>query len=141
MNKKQKKIIVIISLLILVTLIFLKTEKVYSPKNTENFNKETLIPEEKSTISTTIIIDKETLHLSSIEGKSLYNILLNEKEKNNFSFSGKEYASMGFFTTDIGTLHSTKDHYLMYYINGKEAQVGISSYIPKNGDVIEWKLK
>jgi hypothetical protein len=29
----------------------------------------------------------------------------------------------------------------MYYINGKEAEIGISSYIPKNGDMIEWKLK
>jgi len=30
---------------------------------------------------------------------------------------------------------------LLYYINGKEASVGVSTYKPKNGDIIEWKLK
>lgn len=95
----------------------------------------------ESVISSTLIIDKTTLNLTSAPGTSLYDILLKEKENNSLSFSGKEYPGMGFFTTDIGTLHSTKDHYLMYYVNGKEAEVGISFYFPQNGDVIEWKLK
>jgi hypothetical protein len=86
-------------------------------------------------------VAEETLNPTFTQGESLYNILLKEKEANKISFSGKEYSGMGFFMTDIGTLHSTKDHYLMYYINGKEAEIGISSYFPQNGDVIEWKLK
>ena len=29
----------------------------------------------------------------------------------------------------------------MYYINDKEASLGVSSYTVKEGDIIEWKLK
>ncbi len=141
MNKKQKNIALVICLVVLAFLIFLKIEKAYSPENTNSANKEIPASQVTQTVLSTIIVDKEILHLTSIQGESLYSILLKEKENNNFSFSGKEYPGMGFFTTDIGILHSTKDHYLMYYINGKEAEVGISSYVPKNGDIIEWKLK
>ena len=139
MDKKQKKVLLVVCLVvILVFLIFLETGNINFYKNT---NEKVAPLQPESLISSTVIIGKETLHLTFAPGKSLYDILLKEKENNTLSFSGKEYPSMGFFTTDIGTLHSTKDHYLMYYINGKEAEVGISSYFPKNGDVIEWKLK
>jgi hypothetical protein len=138
MPKKQKYIVLIVCLVILAFIIFLKAEKAYSPQNN---NKGVLPPQTENMLSATVVIDKETLPLTFTQGESLYNILLKEKEKNNLSFSGKDYPGMGFFTTDIGTLQSNKDHYLMYYINGKEAEVGISSYLPQNGDVIEWKLK
>jgi len=71
----------------------------------------------------------------------LYDALVREKDKGNIDFSGKNYPGLGFFVTDIGTLHSGNGKNLIYYINGKEATVGVSSYALKDGDVIEWKLE
>jgi hypothetical protein len=139
MHKKQKYIVLIVCLVIVLAFaVFLRTRGISSLKN---INEKVFSTQSESVISSTLIVDKETFQLTSTQGESLYDMLLKEKESNTLSFSGKEYAGMGFFTTDIGTLHSTKDHYLMYYVNGKEGEVGISSYFPKNGDVIEWKLK
>jgi hypothetical protein len=28
----------------------------------------------------------------------------------------------------------------MYYINGKSASVGANEYVPKDGDLIEWRF-
>ena len=57
------------------------------------------------------------------------------------TFEGKEYPALGFFVTEINGLKSGGGKNLMYYINGTEASLGVSSYIIKEGDSIEWKLK
>ena len=141
MHKKQKYIVLIVCLAILAFVLFLGVKNLSFPVYSPNVDKNIPAPKTENTFSATVIVGKETLPLTFTQGESLYNILMKEKENNNLSFSGKDYPNMGFFTTDIGTLHSNKDHYLMYYVNGKEAEVGISTYLPQNGDVIEWKLK
>jgi len=95
----------------------------------------------KNTISITIIAGNKTLHTASYAGASLYEALLSAKENRDIMFFGKNYPGLGFFLTDIGSLHSGDGKYLFYYINNKEASVGVSSYTLKDGDVIEWKLK
>lgn len=79
--------------------------------------------------------------LKIVPDKSLYEILQLEENKKLISFKGKEYTGIGFFVTNIGSLDQDDGKYLMYYVNGIEASSGISNYIPKEGDVIEWKLK
>ena len=74
-------------------------------------------------------------------GTSLYDALTEVRKENKIEFSGRDYPGLGFFVTDIGTLHAGDGKYLFYYINGKEASVGVSSYKLKDGDIIEWKLK
>ena len=71
----------------------------------------------------------------------LYDALVQEEKEGRIDFSGKMYPNLGFFVTDIGTLHSGNGKNLIYYINGKEAAVGVSSYKLKDGDIIEWKLE
>jgi len=71
----------------------------------------------------------------------LYDALVREKNEGRINFSGKNYPGLGFFVTDIGSLHAGMGKNLIYYINGKEATVGVSSYTLKDGDVIEWKLE
>ena len=75
------------------------------------------------------------------QGSSLYDALVLAQQNKQIIFSGTSYPSLGFFVTDIGVLHSGNGKNLLYYINGKEAQVGISSYQPKDGDTISWKLE
>ncbi len=137
MFKKQYKIIFIVSIAIFT---FLFTFLI-----SESNLKKTEIPTGpfsiKNTISITVIVGDATLHLVSQAGSSLYEALVSGKNSSYIEFSGKNYSGLGFFMTDIETFHSGDGKYLFYYINGKEASVGVSSYLPKDGDIIEWKLK
>jgi hypothetical protein len=76
-----------------------------------------------------------------ITGGSLLSILTDAQKHGEIVFSGKEYSGLGFFVTEIGSLKQQDGKYLMYSINSKEASVGVSLYVPKNGDVIVWELK
>lgn len=92
-------------------------------------------------ISATIIIDKLILKPSFENGKSLYDVLNMEKEKANLNLVGKNFSGMGFFVSEIGTLKENSDQQLIYFVNNKSPNIGISNYILKDKDVVEWKLK
>lgn len=95
----------------------------------------------KNTENITIIAGEEKVNLSVPADTSFYNALIETKSSGKITFSGKNYPGLGFFVTDIETLHAGDGKDLLYYINGKEATVGVSSYILKDGDVLEWKLE
>ena len=89
--------------------------------------------------SVTVLAGETTIHLQP--NVIFYDALVRAKNAGNITFSGRTYTGLGFFVTDIGTLHSGNGKSLIYYINGKEASVGVSSYTLKDGDVIKWKLE
>ena len=74
-------------------------------------------------------------------GQTLSEVLLSAQKNGSLNVSGTNYPGLGFFVTDVGSLHQGDGKYLVYFINGTEASVGASSYVPKNGDVISWKLQ
>lgn len=127
---KLKKLLKLAVLLFLVAIVifFSYSEKI----NFNDFQKNN---------SVTVSIGKETLNLSIPSNTIFYDALLQAKNAGKIQFSGKNYTGLGFFITDIGSLHSGNGKNLLYYINGKEATVGVSSYTLKNGDIIEWKLE
>ena len=88
-----------------------------------------------------LLLGEETVNFSVTPNTTFHNALLYLKNNGKISFSGKNYPGLGFFVTDIGSLHAGNGKNLLYYINGKEASVGVSSYTLKDGDIIEWKLK
>ena len=88
-----------------------------------------------------LIAESPPVKIDFDAGDTLFAVLQKAKTQNIISFSGYEYPLLGFFVIEIGPLRSGNGKYLIYYINNKEASVGVSSYLPKNGDVIEWKLK
>ncbi|MFA6076813.1 MAG: DUF4430 domain-containing protein [Candidatus Paceibacterota bacterium] len=89
--------------------------------------------------SVTVLAGDTTIYLQP--GIIFYDALIQAKNTGKITFSGKNYPGLGFFVTDIGTLHMGNGKNLLYYVNGKEANVGVSSYTLKEGDVIEWKLE
>jgi len=95
----------------------------------------------QNTEKVTVIFGEEKITLSTPANTTFYDALMKAKNSGAITFSGKNYPSLGFFLTDIGALHSGDGKDLLYYINGKEATVGVSSYILKNGDILEWKLE
>ncbi len=121
------------------------TENVIPQKiQTQNNNlpeQTKIINETPKPISITVDVGDLTLNLSQSAGTTLYDALVQAQKNGQISFSGKEYAGLGFFMTSIGNLTSENGKNLIYYINGKQASVGVSSYTPKDGDVIDWKLE
>ena len=96
---------------------------------------------EENTLSATVLAGESIVKLPFIIGASFYDALMQAKNEGQITFSGKNYLGLGFFVTDIGSLHSGSGKNLLYYINGKQASVGVSSYLLKDGDIIEWKLE
>lgn len=63
-------------------------------------------------------------------------VLLNRYAK----VQAKHY-SFGYFVTSINGVAGNGPKYWTFYVNGKEASVGASSYITKNTDKITWMLQ
>ncbi len=108
--------------------------------NYPSAEKEALSAPKASVISIGMTAGDEAFLLTGKAGASLYDLLL-EKKREVLEFSGKNYPGLGFFVTDIGSLHEGGGKHLFYYINNVEASVGVSLYVPKNGDTILWKLR
>lgn len=102
---------------------------------------ENSIPEVTSVSETFRLTAGGTDNLFPITGGSLLSILTAAKDRGEITFSGKEYSGLGFFVTQLGSLKEGNGKHLMYYINGKEASVGVSIYVPKTGDLVVWELK
>jgi hypothetical protein len=89
----------------------------------------------------TLIAGITPISLPFTPGETLIQALTDARTGGTLQFTGKEYPDLGFFVTSIGSLKAGDGKNLLYYINGKEATVGVSTYVLASGDVIEWKLK
>ena len=142
MTKKQRIIFISGLVIILLFLVFYQAQKNISQNilstnpSTSDTNK---LP--MSNVSLVVEIGDTKINIPTTTGGSLYSALTSAQQNNQITFSGKNYPGLGFFVTDIGSLHSRNGKNLIYYVNGKEATVGVSSFIPQNGDVIVWKLQ
>jgi len=123
----------------------LDKNKIGIPVEKNPVKKETVpgkeITPDKSTENITIITGEKTTNIAVPQNTTFFNALTEIQRTGTLVFSGKQYPGLGFFVTDIGPLHSGNGKNLIYYVNGKEADVGVSTYILKNGDIIEWKLE
>ncbi len=50
-------------------------------------------------------------------------------------------SSIGVYVTAINGNNGGGKKYWIYYVNGKESQVGAAAYVTHNGDVIQWRLQ
>ena len=62
-------------------------------------------------------------------------------ENSDFDFVGREYPGLGFFVDSINNKSNTNFSYWIYYVNERQAEVGISAYVLKDGDIISWRLE
>ena len=81
-----------------------------------------------------------TYEIAVPQGSTVYELMAKAQEETDFSFSGREFAGMGFFVEEIqGKRQNPKEQrYWMYSINGQKAQLGISFYELQSNDVISW---
>jgi hypothetical protein len=74
---------------------------------------------------------------------TVYDLMLQAQEETDFTFSGREFAGIGFFVEEINKKRqSNKERkYWIYSINGKKAMVGVSQYIVEPYDIITWNYE
>ena len=82
--------------------------------------------------------EQKPLHVAYFgkEGKTAMELL-----KENYTVVTKDYPGLGEFVESINGVKPDQNHFWSYYIDGKPAQVGASSYKTKNSDQIEWILE
>jgi len=99
------------------------------------------LSKETNTISVLFQILDKRYELEISENTNVFEAMkkLQDDKKGEFSFNYKEYPGMGAFVNEINGIKGKSGAYWIYYVNGKEASVGVSSYILKEGDSILWK--
>jgi len=162
MKQNNKKNIIWVLLLVVITfcvyLLFSNDKKVEIPAEIQTdselpitqsdiktqiksvFIKESPLNENVKNVSTTLQVLDKSYSVKTEEGVSVYDVM-KDAESDGFSFEGKEYPSMGFFVEKINEIKNGEGGYWIYYVNGIKASVGISNYIIKDGDIINWKFE
>ncbi len=72
---------------------------------------------------------------------SVYDFMSKLQSEGKINFTEKNYAGMGKFIDSINGIKNNGNENWIYYVNGVEAQVGVSNYKIKVGDVVSWKYE
>jgi hypothetical protein len=78
----------------------------------------------------------------TIAGKmSVYDFMNTLKSQGKINFTEINYIGMGKFIETINGVKGNGEKNWIYYVNGVEAQVGVSNYKIKMGDIVSWKYE
>jgi hypothetical protein len=151
---KHKKFIVI-GLVLFLAAIFLSGYLFRNSKNSldtaqkikpaVNNNSGNLSANEPAIATETVsfIISSQKLAVPFEENKSVFDFMKDFRAKGLIGFTEKNYAGMGYLIEEInGQKNNIKENmYWFFYVNGQSSQAGVSQYILKSNDVIEWKFE
>ena len=62
------------------------------------------------------------------------------KSEGKINFVEKNYTGMGKFIESINGIKNGEKNWI-YYVNGQKANIGVSNYKIKNGDIVSWKYE
>jgi hypothetical protein len=94
-------------------------------------------------ISAALFVGDKKYETSVSGNSSVYDLMEKLQKETDFRFSGKNYPEFGFFVEEINGVKNNPRNfqYWIYYINGQEANMGISAMKLKQGDIIVWKYE
>ena len=72
---------------------------------------------------------------------NVYDFMNQLRVERKIDFKEKDYLGMGKFITEINGIKNNNNKSWIYYVNGEEAQVGVSNYKIKVGDIISWRYE
>ncbi len=79
---------------------------------------------------------------SDVEGElSVYEFMKKIRTENKIDFKDKTYLGMGKLIEEINGQRSDGSRNWIYYVNGERANIGVSNYWIKPGDIVSWKYK
>lgn len=109
-------------------------------ENTSSPYQEKTAPEPK-TIKTVLEVN-DTRHESEIiDSISVYDFMDKLRNEGKINFSEKTYLGMGKLIISINDVKSNGQYTWIYYVNDKEAEVGVSNYKINPGDVVSWRYE
>lgn len=93
-------------------------------------------------ISASFYVEGKKYTLVYTKDSSVYEFMKELAAQGDFSFSGTNYGGqLGFFVDQVNSVRNADNFYWIYYINGEKAKMGISNYIPNDGDIITWNYE
>lgn len=118
-----------------------KIEGVVPIKNQKNNEIKTIQSEDNIKVELYVFDKKYETKVK--EGSTVFemmNVLEKQNsEGNQFSFKYTNNMSMGSFVTEINDIKGSPGKYWIYYVNDNLASIGVSKYVLKEGDIINWK--
>lgn len=85
-------------------------------------------------------INGEKIETIINENESVYSFMSKLQEENKIVFKDETYSGMGKFIKEINGIKNGEKNWI-YYVNNKKAEIGISNYKIKPGDVVSWKYE
>jgi len=142
-SKNQKIIsVVVLILLILAGIFFFFAHK--TSKETQVNLPITKVEDTTKTqpvVNTTLEINGVSYAGEITEKTSVYDFMNSMRQEGKINFVEKNYIGMGEFITEINGIKNNNEKSWIYYVNGKEASVGVSNYKTNPGDVVSWKYE
>ena len=86
-------------------------------------------------------VDGKIVNLNFTLGDTLEKVIKEAVTKNLIDVKGTNFSGLGFFVDSINGIKSGNGYSWIYYINGKKATVGVSTYKLQEGDLIEWRYE
>ena len=88
-----------------------------------------------------IVVGSTTYPATISAGKNIYEAMGVLASTTAFNFKAKYFSGLGYFIEEINGLKNRDGFYWTLYINGTYSNVGVSEYILKEGDQVEWKFE
>lgn len=89
----------------------------------------------------TILIGSTSYPVYAKPGSSVLGAMQEAASTSAFTFSGRDYPSLGFFIESIAGKKNADGLYWFLYINGKSSDTGASQTRVSAGDTIEWRYE
>jgi hypothetical protein len=91
-------------------------------------------------IAAVLKVGEQTYEAKVPEQTTAYGFMTKLASTTALTFTSKYATGLGYYIEEINGAKSNDGAYWTLYINGKESMVGVSSYVLKDNDIIEWKL-
>ena len=144
-NKKLKTLIPIFLILILVISIFfiLKNKSKVKEINTAEspLSNLPLTKVEKEINGPILEIDNKKYQSKIKEEISIADFMEKLKREGKINYKDKNYVGMGKFIEEINGIKNSGEENWIYYVNGKKANIGVSNYKIRSGDIVSWKYE
>ena len=72
---------------------------------------------------------------------SVYDFMVDLQKEGKITFKDKNYPGMGEMIEEINGIKNNGNKNWIYYVNGKEATVGVSNYKINPRDIVSWKYE
>ena len=140
MDKNNKKIIWLgFAISLFFFLIFVFTKDIGQDTSSISSSSPATTQKEERT-EAFLEIEGKKLGMKIEEKESVYDFMFKLKKEGKIDFKDKTYSGMGKLIEEINGI-SNGDKYWIYYVNGQKANIGISNYKIKAGDVVSWKYE